>query len=153
MKWREAARRSLEQLLKVEEDSEAATVLEFPLTDDMQPSSEGRSQPMLDKERKALRRRRKVLACGYLREGDTHCVWKGKARTPLLADIALVALRKKREKDLLERQRYLKDRVAATQAALKVQTEILLGEEEEDARLDEEGEERQEGGADLKKKQ
>ncbi len=36
------------------------------------------------------------------------------------------------------------DHVAATQAALKVQTEILLGEEEEDARQDKEGEEWQE---------
>ncbi len=69
----------------------------------------------------------------FLHEGDSHHVWKGKPQQgPQLADVALAALRKKREKCLRERQCCLYSRIAATQVALKDQTEELLGAQEEE---------------------
>ncbi len=92
----------------------------------------------LSKGKGGVIERRETL---FLNEADSHNVWKGQPREqgPLLADVALVALRKKREKDLRKRQHSLYSRIAATQVALKDQTEELLGgqEEEENENVDE----------------
>ncbi len=129
-KWRVAARRSLGQDLLAEEGDEPEIEPEMPIHGESLSKGKGR-----------VIERRETL---FLNEGDSHNVWKGQRREqgPLLADVALVALRKKREKDLRKRQHSLYSRIAATQVALKDQTEELLGgqEEEENENVDETGE-------------
>lgn len=153
VRWRDAAMRTLDQVLEIEEDG-AESQPESPLRGGMHSSHERPSQLDLGGKRKAPQRATKS---GFLREGDTHSVWKGTLHTkgPQLADIALVALQKKHENDLLERQRYLKDRIAATQAALKDQTETLLyeDEDEEGEKDDNDKEEVEANGQDVEEKQ
>ncbi len=138
-KWQVAAQRSLEQNLEPE--------FEPVVSGHVGRHSSPQRPSQLDlSEEGGVRRRRRVTKSVFLHEGESHLVWKGKPKPqgPLLANIALVALRKKREKDLQERRRNLNIRVAATQAVLKDQTEELLDEEEEEGEDEEEEEEKEE---------
>lgn len=120
LKWKVAAKRSLDQIFEDEETTAGASETEQP-------------GDATVNHREGVRRRTRGAKSVFLHEGDTHRVWKGRPREkrPVLADIALVALQKKRERDFQERQRHLYNRVAATQAALKDQAEELLCEEDD----------------------
>ncbi len=122
-KWRVAAGRTLGQDLLAEEGNEADIELEMRNHKWMEAS--------LSKQKGKILKRKETQ---FLHKGDSHHVWKGKPRQqgPLLADVALAALRQKREKDLRKRQHSLYSRIAATQIALKDQTEELLGSQEEE---------------------
>ncbi len=147
LKWKVAAKRSLDEIFETDEEDE--TKSEFELSASPERPSELRLN-----QTEGTRRRKRPVKSVFLHEGDIHQVWKGKTpeRRPQLADIALVALQKKREKDLQERQRYLYSRVAATQAALKDQTEELLGQEDEEETEEEIAEEKVEPKVDQRKR-
>ena len=104
------------------------------------------SRPLHYGRDRRIRRKREVRSV-YLRDGETHNVWKPNAKhasripstpsppPPALADVVQAVM--KQNRDLIERQRKLFSRVTATQAVLKEQNEELatvaeMTEESED---------------------
>ena len=96
------------------------------------------------------RRRKKSVRSVYLRDGETHTVWKPSAPSPVtptappshFADVVHEMMRQNGKMNLRERQRQLLSRVTATRQVLKEQNEELAAVAE---LTEEEGDEDKEG--------